>query len=183
MSKSSLIGNGPDQVSTNSMLGSNAFRSDNLYYTEVYMAGSQTISGITEAVIQFDSIGRDVHGLWDTSNYEYTAPATGIYLINYHAEIVNVSITSTWAFPGNFWIKQNWDTSSWAVTTSDDHHLRNGVYNAYFSWKTFFLERGGNIRVTARCGTSSESFGIQGHSDGRNTRLSILYMGRDDNGL
>ena len=48
--------------------------------TEAQLA---TVDGVTY-VMPFDTVCYDPHGTWNSTTYQFTAPVTGLYMINFH---------------------------------------------------------------------------------------------------
>lgn len=178
--KKPLIGTGPNQVSTNAMLGSAAFTNTNpMYYVEAYLPSVQTIdsTGETVGLVKY----RDNHNLFNDTNHNYTCPASGLYFIYYHAEIYNISNSSqNWVFPGNIYIDGS------ATYTSDDTYFYvpdATTYQNYNVFRPLYLAQGQTISIWARYGNVSSTFDLTGNANPANTRLQIWYLGRDDVGV
>jgi hypothetical protein len=135
--------------------------------------GSQIVSGATATKLAFNNTIYDINGDFDTTNNRFYAPVDGRYLMILHVELNSNSVinSSTWFYPGNFYVNGS-------QKTGNDDWGFSGKYHSHENVIVLDLNTNDYVEVFAYANNNSLEFAS--HSDAisyTNTRWVGYLLG------
>ncbi len=133
--------------------------------------GSQIVSGATATKLAFNNTIYDINGDFDTTNNRFYAPVDGRYLMILHVELNSNSVinSSTWFYPGNFYVNGS-------QKTGNDDWGFSGKYHSHENVIVLDLNTNDYVEVFAYANNNSLEFACHSDATGYTNTRWVGYL-------